>query len=213
MAGTRVDPGDAGDLSMLDAPMLPRRTIQGPMLDLSQPQTMDLSTLSGQDEFGLDIPDLTAAPEVRQRHANLQQALRMGRNPNVTVTQHDANAVIPDRSRAPTMRMPAKTVKGDRSVVGDARRGPITPGRTQQALNFAKALGFVGEEEASEEYAQAAAKALAKMTKGMSVAKLLSSAQRPKAQAEFQRLLEIEAAKMRQKQPAQPVRGLLSPAT
>jgi hypothetical protein len=104
---------------------------------------------------------------------------------------------VPREAQAPTMKMPAKT------VIGKADK-------TKQALNFAKALGFASGDETSPEYAQAAAKALAKMTKGMSVAKLLTAANKPKAQAEFQRLLEIEAQKMRQKPSTPPVRGLLA---
>jgi hypothetical protein len=201
MGGTRVDPegadlslpahklgltgsGDVGagmDLGHLDAMPL---SVAPPVSSA----TYDLDILGPTDGYGLTMPE---TPQGEGNHRMLVGALNRSRADRIVEEN------VPREARAPTMKMPAKTVTGKAD-------------KTKQALNFAKALGFASGDETSPEYAQAAAKALAKMTKGMSVAKLLTAANKPKTQAEFQRLLEIEAAKMRQKPSTQPVRGLLA---
>lgn len=182
--GGRVDPGGAneGDLPLLVdedfarlSPPMPRGKVPG-HFDM-QPMGMDGETST--DLSALDM----------YRHSDSM----MPSSPS-----SDVPRFLP---RSPPPKTPI--------IEGNAKTNPPSRGpKTALALHFARAMGYEvpGTPDSPDElaFAKAAHSALLKMTKGMTVAKLLSAHQSAKTRDAFGRLLDQELAKDRS-QSNQPV--------
>lgn len=133
------------------------------------------------DQYGLTMPDTDSSLRTLQRYNDLNRYMMLRRatqppsaTPTFGNTPGTSATVTTESMTAPTMKMKGSTVTGQ------------MPGRQQQAMNFAKALGFEVSDDAD---AAAVHAAFTKATRGMSVAKLLSPKSLDKTRALFSQLL------------------------
>lgn len=188
---TSGEDGGARDLSLLDdEPRIPPGL---PEMDSSLPPPAspgswlrDWMQLAGVEGMS-DQPPTTAPPmPIMDRYWQNDQGMEDRRSR----IDAQAKAILP----------PAKGTKGP--VLAGNASGTQRPGmnsKTALPLYFAKAMGYAvpgepGDEEEAR-FAAASHKALLKMTKGMTVARFLTSHQSQKTRDTFGKLLDAELAK------------------